>query len=284
MGVLGRVFSYEEFSIFDGDGIRTTVFLKGCPLRCEWCHSPEGQSTDGEYLRTPNGCLHCGRCERAAQIIDGKLCYTAQSVAVCPNQCIRYCGEAVDSEAVVAKLEKNLPLLNQSGGGVTFSGGEPLYQIDFLVDCLSRLQGKTHRMIQTSGFAPAEAFGRVLPHLEGALYDLKIFDREVHRRYTGVPNDLILQNYRTLAASRLPFTTRIPLIPTVTDTEENLHAICRFMRECGVFYAELMPYHSMTGSKYPLCGKTYAPSFDDTQAPQIHHEIFADHGIQIKVL
>jgi pyruvate formate lyase activating enzyme len=215
---------------------------------------------------------------------DGRLCYTEASVAACPNQCIRYCGEEIDSEAVVAKLQKNIPLLNQSGGGVTFSGGEPLYQIDFLVDCLARLAGKTHRMIQTSGFAPRDDFARVLPHLEGALYDLKLFDSETHRRYTGVPNDLILQNYRTLAASGLPFTTRIPLIPTVTDTEENLFAICRFMRENSVSYAELMPYHSMTGSKYPLCGKTYAPSFDDTQAPQSHPEIFADYGIQIKVL
>ncbi len=280
----GIVFAFEEFSIFDGEGIRTTVFLKGCPLRCQWCHSPEGQSPRPEYLRSPNGCLSCGVCEALADKREGKLLYNARSEAACPRSLIRLCGEELSVTEVVARLMPLLPILNESGGGVTFSGGEALMQPAFLIDCLTQLAGKTDRAIQTCGYATAEIFARVLEQTDTVLYDLKLMDEAAHLHYTGVSNRAILQNYRTLAESGKRIITRIPLIPGVTDTEENLRAICTFLSSLGIDYAELMPYHALAGAKYTLCGREYRPEFDTVMAPNPRAEIFDRYSIRIKIL
>ena len=171
---MGKVFSIEEFSVFDGDGIRTTVFLKGCPLRCSWCHSPEGQSCAREYLRSPNGCLQCGKCLNATFLQTGKRELSEYSVSACPRNLVRSCGEEYTSEKLVEKLEKNLDILNGSGGGVTFSGGEPLMQADFLFECLTLLQGKTNRGLQTTGFCKQSTFEKILTQTDLVLYDLKL--------------------------------------------------------------------------------------------------------------
>ncbi|MBQ8352069.1 MAG: radical SAM protein [Clostridia bacterium] len=275
----GRIFSIEEFSIFDGDGIRTTVFLKGCPLRCAWCHSPEGQDFVQEYLRSPNGCLSCGACLAAG---NGKL--SAASIDACPRGLIRAAGEDIEAAALVGRLSRHFDTLNRAGGGITFSGGEPLAQPDFLYECLSLLRGKTNRAIQTSGYAMQDTFTRIVGECDLILFDLKLMDPITHKRYTGVTNEPILTNYRAAAESGVKLLTRVPLIPGVTDTEENIEGICRFMRECGVHYAELLPYNRMAGSKYPLAGKVYAPPFDAEQTPTARQEIFAAHGIETKIL
>jgi pyruvate formate lyase activating enzyme len=139
-------------------------------------------------------------------------------------------------------------------------------------------------MLQTCGYASQACFQKVLTELDGVLYDLKLMDDAQHKRYTGVSNQLILQNFAVLVRSGVPFTVRVPLIPTVTDTEKNLRALCEFLRHHGVTYAELMPYHAMTGSKYSLCGRVYAPSFDESIAPNPRTELFAAHGITVKIL
>lgn len=280
----GKIFSIEEFSIFDGDGIRTTVFLKGCPLRCSWCHSPEGQSPETEYLRSPNGCLQCERCLDAAEKATGTRKLSTHSVAACPRDLIRICGETYTPETLIQKLSKNFNVLNTNGGGVTFSGGEPLFQSQFLLECLRLLKNKTNRGLQTTGFASPMTFENVLRETDLVLYDLKLFDAALHARYTGVTNENILHNYQTLVQSGVKFITRIPLIPTVTDTEENIEKLCDFMQKQGVSYAELMPYNTMAGAKYKLAGRTYQPDFDSTIPAQTRLDIFENHGVKVKIL
>jgi len=280
----GRIFSIEEFSTYDGPGIRMTVFLKGCPLRCTWCHNPEGQSRAVEMVRSPNGCLDCGACLKMGELETGSPCLVPASVAVCPRKLVRLCGEDLTPEALVERIAKNLDILNMSGGGVTFSGGEPLAQADFVEACMRLLRGKTNRALQTSGYCKPEIFARVLGECDFVLYDLKLIDDAMHRRYTGVSNEWILANYRTLAASGVPFITRIPLIPGVNDTEANTRAMAELMQACGVDRLEILPYNKMAGGKYRMLGREYEPGFDGSVEPTVRHEILSEYGIEGKVL
>lgn len=280
----GRIFSIEEFSTFDGPGVRMTVFLKGCPLRCMWCHNPEGQSFDTQWVRSPNGCLGCGACLDAGQTASGTPSLTAESAAVCPRHLVRCVGEDLTAEQLVARLETKLPMLNAVGGGITFSGGEPLAQPVFLNECLTALRGKTHRALQTSGFAAPSLFAAILRECDYVLFDLKLMDNAQHLRYTGVENTAILENYRTLAKSGVPFITRIPLIPTVNDTAENLTATAAFMASVGAKAVELLPYNRAAGAKYALLSQTYTPTFDGDLPPQPHREIFERFEIGVTVL
>lgn len=273
----GIIFSIEEFSVYDGPGIRSTVFLKGCPLKCSWCHNPEGQSAYPEFMRNPNGCVHCGSCMDKS----GRL--SEESIKKCPMNLIRKCGENIDSEELCARLSKNADMYS-GGGGVTFSGGEPLYQSDFLLACLEFLKGKVHTAVQTSGFCTSAVFERVLASADYFLFDLKLADENEHIRYTGVSNKAISENYKRLAASGKNFITRIPLIPGITDTERNIEAIAEFMNKNDVFYAELMPYNKMAGGKYKAVGREYQPDFDPTAEVIIRQDIFEKYNIEIKIL
>ena len=279
----GRIFSIEEFSVYDGPGIRSTVFLKGCPLRCSWCHNPEGQNTEPEIVRSPNGCLGCNACLACATIQNGKTVYTQESIAACPRGLLRLCGETLTAEALCERLMKNARILKM-GGGATFSGGEPLAQADFLFACLSILKGKLHTAIQTCGFASKEIFLEALSLADYFLYDLKLADEEAHKLHTGVSNRPILENFARLAQSGRAFTVRIPLIPTVTDTEENIAALARIMKENGVCYAELLPYNRVAGGKYKMLGRDYAPLFDETAPITTNEAVFSSYGIETKLL
>ena len=276
------IFSIEEFSVFDGPGIRTSVFIKGCPLRCEWCHNPEGQSFANGILRSPNGCLSCGACEKNAISENGKLMFTEASMNACPQALLRYCATEYTPLELCRRLEANLAILNASGGGVTFSGGEPTASPDFLLECLSLLEGKTHRAVQTCGFCSPEIFEAVLANCDYMLFDIKLVNDEKHKKYTGVSNETILENFRTLAKSGKEFVIRVPLIPTVNDTEENIRDTAKLLRENGVDYAELLPYNKMAGAKYKLAGMEYTPSFDGTLPVELRTEIFAAYGINAK--
>jgi len=278
----GNLFSIEEFSVYDGPGIRTTVFLKGCPLRCTWCHNPEGQNTEIEIVRNENGCLHCGRCQKAAILKNGVTVYTEESLRACPEHLLRHMGECLESEELCERVLKNRELL--SDGGVTFSGGEPLFQGAFLLECLSYMKGKLHTAVQTSGFASRDTFARVMGLADYFLYDLKIIDPTRHKDYTGVDNSPILENFHALAGGNVPFTVRIPLIPGVTDTAENLTSIARLLQEHRVGYAELLPYNKMAGGKYRLMGRTYEPRFDEQTEVTPHREIFDAYSIQTEIL
>lgn len=271
----GTVFSIEEFSVYDGPGIRSTVFLKGCPLRCSWCHNPEGQEIQPKILRSPNGCIGCGSCEKYAD----QNGYTEKSMESCPRQLLRVCGELYTHKALCEKVLKNRRLLD----GVTFSGGEPLYQSGFLLDCLKLLKGQLHRAVQTSGFAAPSVFAEVLQNTDYVLFDLKLMDQIAHKYHTGQANGPILKNFEALVQSGVAFVPRVPLIPGVTDRSENLTAIAKLLRERGIGYAELLPYNPMAGSKYKLAGKIYSPTFDPKVPCQTREEIFDRFGVKVKV-
>ena len=280
----GTVFSIEEFSVYDGPGIRTSVFLKGCPLRCTWCHNPEGQELGPQIVRSPNGCIGCNECVRTAQRdANGVLSFTDEGIKKCPMHLLRVCGEELECDALCERLLKNQKILNM-GGGVTFSGGEPLMQSEFLFACMERLKGKLHLAIQTSGFCAEEVFFRALMLADYFLYDLKLIDNGMHRCYTGVSNECILKNFSALAKSGVPFTARVPLIPTVTDTKENLGAIAEVLSSHGIHYVELLPYNKMAGGKYKMVLLEYRPRFDESIPVQSGEEIFSAYGIETKIL
>ena len=279
----GTVFSIEEFSVYDGPGIRTTVFLKGCPLRCSWCHNPEGQKSTPEIVRSPGGCINCGSCERSRKEIGGILSYTEESIKKCPRGLLRVCGEKHSADELCEKLLKNAVILNR-GGGVTFSGGEPLVQSDFVLECLNILRGKLHTAVQTCGYTSEEIFERVLESADYYLYDLKLIDEDEHIRYTGVSNKKILRNFKALAKSGKNFVIRVPLIPGVTDTEHNIDAIAKLIVEHGINYIELLPYNKMAGGKYKMVSRVYTPDFDESQDVYIRKEIFDKYGIKFKIM
>lgn len=279
----GTVFSIEEFSVYDGPGIRTSVFLKGCPLRCAWCQNPEGQIHTPEIVRSPNGCLHCGRCESVAKKSDGSIIFTEESIKSCPRGLLRVCGEELTSEELCSKVLKNERILKKDGG-VTFSGGEPLMQSEFLCECLSSLHSRLHTAVQTSGFATKESFEKVMELADYFLFDIKIVDSTLHKKYTGVTNETIIENFSTLAKSGKDFVVRTPLIPTVTDTSDNLENIARLLRSHGIKYIELLPYNKMAGGKYAMLGRSYKVDFDESLEPEAHMEIFENYGINAKIL
>ena len=247
----GVLFSIEEFAVNDGPGIRTTVFLKGCPLRCAWCHNPEGQRHEPQPLTKQ------GRTER--------------------------CGYEIDAEALAEKLRRDEEIFRDSGGGVTFTGGEPLAQVDFLCEVLDRL-GDIHTAVETSGYASAEAFKRVLERVDFVLFDIKLADSSLHRRWTGVGNELILANLKTLCASGKPFVARVPLIPGVNDSAANMEATAELLVGAkGLVRVELLRYHKTAGAKYPMVGLDYTPDFDEDAAPEIHDK-FTEKGIKLLIL
>ena len=278
------VFSIEEFSVFDGPGIRTSVFFMGCPLRCEWCHNPEGQSFKNRIVRSPNGCIGCQSCVKNAQVINGEAQFTEMSISACPRNLLRYCGKEYTADELCAKLLKNAAILNSSGGGITFSGGEPTSNGEFLIDCLSRLDGKLNRAVQTCGYCGSELWQKVLENADYLLFDIKLMDDTAHKKYTGVSNAPILENFKHLLKSSKSFVIRTPLIPTVTDTEENITAIAHLLKDNGINYIELLPYNKMAGSKYRLAGMEYSPSFDTNIPCNPRTEIFEGFGIKAKIV
>lgn len=269
----GKIFSIEEFSVYDGPGIRTSIFLKGCPLRCSWCHNPEGQSFEREYLRNSNGCIECGACMAE----EGKL--NEASVGRCPKGLVRACGEDYEAKDLCEKLLKNKELLD----GVTFSGGEPLMQAEFLLECLNILKGKLQTAVQTSGYCLPDTFQKVLDAADYFLYDLKLMDEGLHRRYTGVSNERILQNFDALAKSGKEFVPRVPLIPGVIDTEENLTAIAEHLLQYDIHYLELLPYNKMAGGKYKAAGRRFAPDYDESKESNPRLDLFKARGIKAKL-
>lgn len=278
------VFSIEEFSVYDGPGIRTTVFFKGCPMRCNWCHNPEGLLPKIQVVKSPNGCLRCGACEEVCQNKDECIA-CGKCISVCPRGLIRFSGVVYTVEELFLKLQKNTEYLKQCSGGVTFSGGECLLYADFLHDLISGLKKiGVHTAIQTSGYAEESQFMKVLSVVDYVMFDLKIMDREQAIRYTGRSNELILKNFGHLKESGVPFMVRTPLIPSVTDTKENLTAIAERIKDSGALGIELLPYNKMSGSKYTMAGIEYRPKFDEQAEVNADTDLFLRYGIKVKIM
>lgn len=277
----GLIFSIEEFSVFDGPGIRSTIFLKGCPLKCSWCHNPEGQSFRAEILKNHNECVHCGKCTQLALELSGKAELIPECASVCPKNLIRVAGTEYSSDELCAKIRKNKKFY--SGGGVTFSGGEPLAQPQFLAECL-KLLNDIHTAVQTSGYASTEIFKEILPLADMYLFDLKIIDTGKAKKYTGVDNNCILDNFDLLVKSGKDFIVRIPLIPEITATEKNLEDIIGVLKFYNIRYAEALPYNKLAGAKYGLCGRTYTPAFNPDAEVIIPIEKFKQNSIKLKIM
>lgn len=244
----GVVFDIREFTVHDGPGIRVTVFLKGCLLHCRWCHNPEGLSPLPQLMKKVALCTHCGLCERGC---DHAKCQPfGVCLHACPKGLLSVSGQVWEADDLAEKLQSYAPLL--PSGGITFSGGEPLLQGEFVAEVSHRLT--LHKALQTSGYADNDLFRRVLQEMDFVLFDIKLADSELHREYTGEDNTLILQNYRTLLKSGCPHVVRVPLIPGITDTDDNLKRIAALTERSHV---ELMRYNPLAGAKYPMVGMTY---------------------------
>jgi len=296
----GTVFSIIRFSTHDGPGIRTTVFMKGCPLACWWCHNPENWQHRTNVVYRAERCIGCGRC--IAGCPSGALTSGPQGVLTAPELC-RHCGRCADvcpAEArerisrdislpdLTAVVLRDAPFYEQSGGGVTFSGGEPLCQSEFLMAALERCgEFEIHRAVDTSGFAESGALLNVARHTDLFLYDLKTIDAARHREHTGVDNALILSNLRLLSASGAAITVRIPLIPGVNDDPESLARAGEFVAGLpGRHPVDLLPFHRAARAKYAKLGLTYRGESIDPPSPEDVAEAarcLAQFGLKVRI-
>ena len=268
MSPSGRIFKIQRFSIHDGPGIRTTVFLKGCPLRCIWCHNPEGGSPAPQLSFAPEKCIGCGfcmrRCQRNAHVLvderhtlDRSRCEACGS---CTEECYAEALELVGRDASVAEVidqvRRDEPFYTTSGGGMTLSGGEPLAQLEFSQALLAAAREHgLHTCVETSGFAPLADLEQIKPLVDLFLFDVKETDPEKHVEYTGVANDGILDNLKSLHASGASVRLRLPIVPGCNDRDEHFRAVadlCRGMPDLES--VEIMPYHRLGAGKLERLG------------------------------
>ena len=268
-----QIFNIQRFSTHDGAGIRTTVFFKGCPLRCEWCHNPESQRPEPELVTYPSKCVSCGRCVNACpqgciRMAEGELGFLRENCTACgrcTEACLHEARELAGKEMTVGELIKEIMkdrlFYDQSGGGVTLSGGEVMVQnMDYVELLCKRLFREGISVnIDTCGYAPYENFRRLLPYTDTFLYDMKLLDPEEHRRYTGVENEKILSNLRKLSEDGAKIVLRIPTIGGVNATEGFMKGVISFLSENGIRIAEvdLLPYHDIGKGKYRNLGRDY---------------------------
>lgn len=256
----GLVFNVQRFSTQDGPGLRTTVFMKGCPLACSWCHNPESQSVVPAFVRLAHRCMRCGRCtdeELESPVVVGR---DERDVDACPTGALQMIGQRIDAAALVQKLLRDRVFFDESGGGVTISGGEPLVQAPFVTDVLQRLRAEgAHTTLDTCGFGAWPFLRDAAAHADLVLYDLKLMDAARHEAATGVSNDLILGNLQALAGVHANIWIRIPVIPAVNDDDENITATVEFLRGLpGIRQVDLLPYHPTGEAKFARLGKHYA--------------------------
>lgn len=302
----GLIFNVQRFSIHDGPGIRTVVFMKGCPLRCRWCDNPESQKFTREIMFFEKKCIACGTCIETCQNdainatpgttpyerINRELCDVCGAcVKRCPASALQMAGKRMTSDEVMAEVLKDVRFYERSKGGVTLSGGEALAQPDFSIDILRKSHRRNiHTAIETSGYAEWSTFEKVIEHTDLLLYDIKHMDSEIHRTLTGVPNTRILENLEKAVKLR-PVVVRIPLIPTYNDSEENAIAVRDFARRIGIREINLLPFHQLGRDKYDRLNMEYelrdlkpaTPQADGKDSTSIWREILNANGFIVKV-
>ena len=255
--IKGLVFDIKKYAIHDGPGIRTTVFFKGCPLECKWCHNPESRSANVEHSFRKNRCIGCGQCveicpEKAISIVDEKAVTDISKCNLC-GRCVDACivcareiiGREMTVDEVMDEVEKDIIFYDQSGGGVTFSGGEPLMQPEFLLILLNKCQKQgIHTAVDTSCYAESKTIEMISEKTNLFLCDIKHMDSETHERFTGVGNSLILDNIRLLSTAGNEIIIRIPIVPGFNDEKANIEATGRFIESLSsVIRVDILPFN-----------------------------------------
>ncbi|MBI4318871.1 MAG: glycyl-radical enzyme activating protein [Chloroflexi bacterium] len=302
--VTGTIFNIQRFSIQDGPGIRTTVFVKGCPLRCLWCSNPESQRRPPELGHRDSLCTGCEKCTAACdkeaiglssgdagfQIeVDRSRCDNCgKCTDVCAPRALRFYGQAISVDEAFDEVRRDLDFYINSAGGVTAGGGEPLSQARFVAELFSRCHELgIHTTLDTCGYASVAALDRVLAETDLVLYDLKLMDRQEHRRYTAQYNEVIIRNARVIATRRVRMIARIPMIPGVNGSDENLTALAKLVRSLGDgVAANLLPYHRFGIAKYKALDRAYR--LTEVRSPSAEQlekavELFRRHGVDCAV-
>lgn len=292
----GLVFNIQRFSFHDGPGIRTTVFLKGCPLRCLWCSNPESQRADREIIIQQRKCIRCGKCQNicpqgavvsseTGPIIDGRKCDLCLLCAQnCPSGALEIVGNVMDVDQVTSEVNKDQVFYNNSGGGVTISGGEPLLQWKFARELLKECKnGGLYTAMDTSGYAPWRVIEAVLPWVDLWLYDVKVLDDQRHKQFVGESNKLILENLNKLC-SRARVWLRYPIISGFNNSDSDIERLGQLASSIPIEKISLLPYHQMGKQKYErLINRTYNEGFntpDESELEDIARRL-RDFGVRV---
>lgn len=282
MSDTGVVFDIKEFAVFDGPGIRTTVFMKGCPLRCMWCHNPEGLTAAPQLMVSRAACTQCGACVQVCKS-PGACTACGACLSACRAGLRRIAGERWTADALAARLMKDADVYAMSGGGVTFSGGEPLMQWGFVSRVIEQLPG-VHTAVETSGYAPDAVFEEAMKACSLIMLDWKVSDEALHLRYTGVRQERILRHARMLAQGDTPFILRMPVIPGVNDNRAHFEAAAQIVHGAkSLVRVDVLPYQRAAGAKYDMVGMAYEVDFDEDRAPVFFTDVFDQAGIPYQV-
>lgn len=281
----GCIWDIKKYALHDGPGIRTTVFLKGCPMRCLWCCNPESQDANPEIIWIGENCIRCNLCleicpaqaiseeNNKGKTVDAEKCdLCGLCVSRCPGEALKLVGRLMSVDEILREVVKDEVFFYRTKGGLTLSGGEPLAQPDFAYELLRQYKTEEHGLhtaIETSGYADWAIINRILEYTDLILFDIKHMDSTQHMRLTGVDNKLILQNARRIASSSKQLIIRFPIIPGCNDNEKNVDSTAAFVRELsGVEEIDILPYHRLGEPKYARMGKEYTLSGQQSVPPE----------------
>ncbi|WP_027634615.1 trans-4-hydroxy-L-proline dehydratase activase [Clostridium hydrogeniformans] len=294
------IFNIQKYSIHDGPGIRSTVFFKGCPLKCKWCHNPESQSFEREIMFYVDRCIGCNYCVNECEngglyLEDGNIVFDKEKCLgcgkcceVCPTNAREFIGKHMTTDAVFHEILKDKIFYDESKGGVTFSGGEPLSQGSDLIDIIKKCkERKIHITLDTSGYASEEILKQVCENVDLVLYDLKVIDNEKHKEYIGVDNKIILENLKILVKLNKRVFVRIPLIPGVNTNKKDIEDYIKFLKETGgIEEVDILPYHNISSEKYNRLNKEYELKDVEVPSEKMLDEIkedFEKNGFKVKI-
>jgi pyruvate formate lyase activating enzyme len=298
-GPKGLVFAIMRYALHDGPGLRTTVFLKGCPLSCQWCHNPESQSRLAQLMYSADRCVRCRDCVEAcprhaivwkdgALVHDPSVCEGCGACAqACPSGARRLAGRPMSASELLKIVSRDIPFFDESGGGVTFSGGEPLMQADFLEAALDACRESAIRTaVDTCGYAPKEVLARISRKADLFLYDLKALDGATHRRFVGVGNELILENLAFLAREHDAVIVRIPIVPGVNGDDHTVERTAELLVRLGLRRVDLLPYHQIGMEKYERLQNGARPrAFEPPPVARMEEiaERFRREGLSVRI-
>lgn len=298
--ITGTVFNVQRYSIDDGPGIRTTVFFKGCPLRCLWCSNPESQSAEPQLLHRESLCKQSYRCVAACPVgaitvgadgivIDRDVCTVCgDCVEACPHDAMRITGKKMSVDEIFDIVKRDIDFYIDSGGGVTLSGGEVLMQPEVALALLKRFKkADLHTCVDTAGFGSTSGLKRLFPYVDLFYYDIKHTDPKIHEAQTGRTNELILRNFKEVAASGVPFVVRVPVVPGFNDNSDAISDIADLVaRTSPGATVNLLPYHRYGQQKYAQLGRKYPMEGAETPPPKFMEaarKIVQSHGLRCEV-